>query len=65
MELPLDIVYEDDDLIVINKPAGMPIHPSLNNYRNSLANALMYYYTSKTNLSSFGVQTVSTGTPPV
>ena len=45
VELPLDIVYEDDDLIVINKPAGMPIHPSLNNYRNSLANALMYYYT--------------------
>ena len=45
LELPLDIVYEDDDLIVINKPAGMPIHPSLNNYRNSLANALMYYYT--------------------
>ena len=46
-ELPLDIVYEDDDLIVINKPAGMPIHPSLNNYRNSLANALMYYYTKQ------------------
>ncbi len=47
VELPLDIVYEDDDLIVINKPAGMPIHPSLNNYRNSLANALMYYYTKQ------------------
>ena len=44
VELPLDIVYEDDDIIVVNKPAGMPIHPSLNNYRNSLANALMYYY---------------------
>lgn len=42
--LPLDIVYEDDDLLVVNKPAGMPTHPSLNNYRNSLANALMYYY---------------------
>ena len=28
----------------MNKPAGMPVHPSLNNYRNSLANALMYYY---------------------
>ena len=44
VELPLDIIYEDDDLIVVNKPAGMPTHPSLNNYRNSLANALMYYY---------------------
>lgn len=42
--LPLDIIYEDEDLIVINKAAGMPIHPSLNNYRNSMANALAYYY---------------------
>ena len=44
MKLPLDIIYEDEDIIVVNKPAGMPVHPSLNNYRNSLANALMYYY---------------------
>lgn len=44
VKLPLDIVYEDEDIIVVNKPAGMPVHPSLNNYRNSLANALMYYY---------------------
>ena len=42
--LPLDILFEDEDIIVINKPAGMPIHPSLNNYTNSLANALAYYY---------------------
>ena len=32
VKLPLDIIYEDEDIIVINKPAGMPIHPSLNNY---------------------------------
>ena len=44
VKLPLNIIYEDEDLIVVNKPAGMPIHPSLNNYENSLANALMYYY---------------------
>ena len=44
VDLPLCIVYEDEDIIVVNKPAGMPVHPSLNNYRNSLANALMYYY---------------------
>lgn len=43
-ELPLDIVYEDEDIIVINKPAGMPIHPSLNNYYNTMANALAWYY---------------------
>lgn len=43
-EIPLNIVYEDEDIIVINKPAHMPIHPSLNNYTNSLANALAWYY---------------------
>ncbi len=42
--MPLNIVYEDEDLIVVNKPAGMPIHPSMDNYTNSLANALAYYY---------------------
>ncbi|SFP90775.1 23S rRNA pseudouridine1911/1915/1917 synthase [Lachnospiraceae bacterium XBB1006] len=41
---PLDIVFEDEDLIVINKRANMPIHPSIKNYDNTLANALAYYY---------------------
>ena len=44
VKITLDIVYEDEDIIVVNKPAGMPVHPSLNNYENSLANGLMYYY---------------------
>lgn len=44
IELPLDIVYEDEDLMVVNKPAGMPIHPSMNNYNNSLGNAIVYYF---------------------
>lgn len=44
VDLPLDIVYEDEDLLVINKPAGMPIHPSMNNYTNSMANGLAWYY---------------------
>lgn len=44
VHIPLDIVYEDEDLIVINKPAGMPIHPSMNNYTNSMANGLAWYY---------------------
>ena len=43
-ELPLKIVYEDEDLLVINKSADLPIHPSVNNYDNTLANALMWYY---------------------
>lgn len=44
VDLPLSIIYEDEDLIIVNKPAGMPIHPSMANYDNSLANALAGYY---------------------
>ncbi len=44
VEMALDIVYEDEDIMVINKPADMPIHPSLNNYYNSLANGLAWYF---------------------
>lgn len=47
VKLPLSIVYEDEDILVINKSAGMPIHPSLNNYDNTLANAVAYYFESK------------------
>ena len=47
VDINLDIKYEDDDIIVINKAGDMPIHPSLNNYENSLANALMHYYNGK------------------
>lgn len=41
---PISIVYEDEDLIVLNKAAGMPIHTSMHQYENTLANALAYYY---------------------
>lgn len=44
VELPLNILYEDEDLMVLNKPAGMPIHTSMNNYTNTLANGLAYYF---------------------
>lgn len=44
VEHPLDIVYEDEDLMVINKQADMPIHPSMSNYTNSLGNAVAYYF---------------------
>lgn len=40
--IPLDIVYEDDDLIVVNKPAGMVTHPAYGNYTGTLVNALLY-----------------------
>lgn len=45
--LPLSIVYEDEDLMVINKSAGMPIHPSQGNYDNTLANAIAYLYQTR------------------
>lgn len=44
VQLPLSIVYEDEDIIVINKAAGMPIHPSLNNYTNSMAIEIVISY---------------------
>ncbi len=42
--LPLDIVYEDEDLMVINKQADTPIHPSQGNYENTLANGVAFYF---------------------
>ena len=45
--LPLDIVYEDEDLLVINKSSDTPIHPSQGNYDNTLANAVAYYFQQK------------------
>lgn len=42
--IPLNIVYEDGDLLVVNKPADMPIHPSMHNYTNSLGNAAAWYF---------------------
>lgn len=47
VRLPLRIVYEDADLMVIDKPADMPIHPSVNNHDNTLANAVMYYFSEQ------------------
>lgn len=41
--IPLDIVYEDNDLIVVNKPQGMVVHPAAGNYNGTLVNALMYH----------------------
>lgn len=41
--IPLNIVYEDDDLIVVNKPQGMVVHPAAGNYSGTLVNALMYH----------------------
>lgn len=42
-DIPIDIVYEDDDVIVVEKPRGMVVHPSPGNYDGTLVNALMYH----------------------
>ncbi len=50
--MKLNIIYEDDDLIVINKPSGIAIHPGAGNYDNTIVNALMNY--NKNSLSTIG-----------
>ena len=45
--MELDIVYEDEDLLVVNKPAGLPIHPSQGHYEYTLANGMAYYLDRK------------------
>ena len=42
-DIPLDIVYEDDELLVVDKPAGMVVHPAPGNHSGTLVNALMYH----------------------
>ena len=47
VNLPIDIVYEDEDLIILNKATGMPVHPSQGHHENTLANALAYRFASR------------------
>ena len=48
-KIPINIIHEDKDLIIVDKPAGMVVHPGAGNYTNTLVNGLLYYY--KNNLS--------------
>lgn len=48
-DIPLDILYEDDDVIVVNKPKDMVVHPAAGHYKDTLVNGIMYY--CKDNLS--------------
>ena len=47
--IPLDIRYEDDDLIVVNKPKGMVVHPAVGNHTGTLVNALLYHFNELSN----------------
>lgn len=49
-DIPLDIVYEDDDVIVVNKPTGMVVHPAPGHFTGTLVNALLYHCQSLSNL---------------
>lgn len=46
-KMKLSILFEDEDILVLNKPANMPIHPSQGNYENTLANGAAYYFQQK------------------
>ena len=54
VKMDLDIVYEDDDLIIINKPSGLVVHPGNGNYDNTLVNGLMYYTKNLSDLGGIG-----------
>lgn len=45
--MSLDILYEDEDILVLNKPSDTPVHPSMGNFDNTLANGAAYYYAQK------------------
>lgn len=47
VNLPISIVYEDEDILVLNKPSDMPVHPSMGNYENTLANGVAWYFASQ------------------
>ena len=51
-DIPIDIVYEDDDVLVVNKPAGMVVHPGHGNYSGTLINGLIYHFENLPNNSS-------------
>ena len=53
-DIPIDVVYEDEYLLVVNKPAGMVVHPALGNYTGTLVNALLNYTKNLSNLNEPG-----------
>jgi 23S rRNA pseudouridine1911/1915/1917 synthase len=53
-DIPIDVVYEDEYLLVVNKPAGMVVHPALGNYQGTLVNALLNYTNNLSDLNEPG-----------
>lgn len=54
-DIPLNVVYEDDDILVINKPSGLVVHPAAGNYSGTLLNALLYRYPGIENVPRAGI----------
>lgn len=54
-KIDLDLIFEDDDIIVLNKPAGMVVHPGAGNQQGTLANALLHHCPELANLSRAGI----------
>ncbi len=42
--MDLDILYEDEWILIVNKPSGIPVHPSMQHYENSLSNGIKFYF---------------------
>ena len=53
-DIPIEILYEDNDLILVNKPAGLVVHPGYGNYSGTLVNALVYHFENLPNQSELG-----------
>jgi 23S rRNA pseudouridine1911/1915/1917 synthase len=54
-DIPLDIIYEDDDILVVNKPVGMVVHPGAGNSSGTLVNALLHHYPKSAELTRAGL----------
>lgn len=62
--MELSVLYEDEDILAVDKPAGMPVHPSMGNYENTLANGSAFILKAKICFAPSAVSTALTGIPP-
>ena len=56
-DIPLEILYEDDDIIIVNKPKGMVVHPANGNYTGTMVNSLMLFSSRKALINKWSYKT--------